>query len=236
MLRVDDCRENQFHAGITQSRSEAGRSSGKGCVCAGRGGVVRQAEKLGAVSGSVRQSRRRESRDIMPRLNSHDTIFGVKWTQKRKLVVLMTFHMLWGLFLWFSISKYGLGISTDSVHLLFASLKFIAGQWAVFIRRQFRFVMAAALSHAFSVDPTRHAIGSICFGHHSASHLSFIGISLCLSILFLKIFPENFLPCLGGQYSFGYWRGCSDHPLMASARIICISSSSFFLFCWPAIT
>ncbi len=52
----------------------------------------------------------------------------MKRTQKSKLVVLMTFHALWGLALWFSISKYGLGISTDSVHLLFGGLNLAEGR------------------------------------------------------------------------------------------------------------
>ena len=52
----------------------------------------------------------------------------MKWMNGRKFLSLMTFHMLWGLVLWFSISKYGLGISTDSVPLLFGGLNLSLGR------------------------------------------------------------------------------------------------------------
>ena len=42
-------------------------------------------------------------------------------------LVLMALHLLWGVVLWFSISKYGLGVSTDAVHLLFGGQNLAAG-------------------------------------------------------------------------------------------------------------
>lgn len=127
----------------------------------------------------------------MPELNSHDTIFDMKRTQERKLVVLMTFHMLWGLVLWFSISNYGLGISTDSTHLLFAALNLSHGRGLFSFDGSFVAlwpplypILLALIQLALHVDP--FAAAAIL------QFLSFIGISICLSILFLKIFPGNF--------------------------------------------
>ena len=159
----------------------------------------------------------------------------MKWTQKRKLAVLMIFHLLLGLFLWFSISKYGLGISTDSVHLLFASLNLSRGNGLFSFDGSFVSLWPPLYPMLLALIQLVSAIRSICFGHHSASHLFYRYFALSFHSLFENL-PRKLFPCLGGQYSFGYWRGCSDHPSMASVRIICISSSSFFLFCWPAIT
>ncbi len=134
----------------------------------------------------------------MPELNPHDTIFNMKWTQKRKLVALMTFHMLWGLVLWFSISKYGLGISTDSVHLLFASLNLSRGNGLFSFDGSFvslwppLYPMLLALIQLVTrFDPFVSAT--------ILQVISFIGISICLSILFLKIFPENFYLALAAS-------------------------------------
>jgi len=116
----------------------------------------------------------------------------MKWMEKHKLAVLMAFHGLWGLVLWFSISKYGLGISTDSVHLLFAGLNLSEGRGLVSFDGSFvalwppLYPALLAFIHVLSgldvfVSATILQI------------LSFAAISLCLSILFLKIFSDNFL-------------------------------------------
>src|SRR5512138_3359921 len=47
---------------------------------------------------------------------------------RRKLATLMVLHLLWGFVLWFSISKLGLGISTDSVPMLFAGTDLFASR------------------------------------------------------------------------------------------------------------
>jgi hypothetical protein len=116
----------------------------------------------------------------------------MKWTQKRKLITLMAFHMLWGLALWFSISKYGLGISTDSTHLLFAALNLSQGKGLFSFDGSFVSlwpplypVLLAFIHLATRSDPFISAA--------ILQVLSFIGISVCLSILFLKIFSDNFL-------------------------------------------
>lgn len=103
----------------------------------------------------------------------------------------MAFHVLWGLVLWFSISKYGLGISTDSVHLLFGGLNLSEGRGLISFNDGFLlnwpplYPMLLALTHLVTgLDVFTAA--------HLLQVVSFLGLSLCLSILFIKIFPENF--------------------------------------------
>lgn len=124
-------------------------------------------------------------------LNSHDRIFNMKRTLKNEFAVLMTFHALWGLVLWFSISKYGLGISTDSTHLLFAALNLSQGKGLFSFDGSFVSswpplypMLLAFIQVVLRVNPFVSAI--ILQG------ISFAGISICLSIIFLKIFPDNF--------------------------------------------
>lgn len=122
----------------------------------------------------------------------------MNWTEKRKLMALMTFHALWGSILWFSISKYGLGISTDSVHLLFGGLNLSMGRGLIsydgsrlLIWPPLYPVLLAIIHWVAGLD--------VFVSANVLQVLAFIGISLCLSLLFLKIFPENFLLALAGN-------------------------------------
>ena len=115
----------------------------------------------------------------------------MKWTQKTKFTVLMTFHLMWGFVLWFSISKYGLGISSDSTHLLFAALNFSQGRGLFSFDGNFvsswppLYPMLLALIQLVTrLNPFYSAL--------ALQVTAFAGISVCLSILFLKIFPDNF--------------------------------------------
>ena len=49
-------------------------------------------------------------------------------THRQKLFALLLFHAAWGGILWLSISRYGLGVSTDSVDYLFAGKNLAAGK------------------------------------------------------------------------------------------------------------
>jgi hypothetical protein len=122
----------------------------------------------------------------------------MKWTDQRKLTVLMTIHLLWGLVLWFSISKYGLGISTDSVHLLFGSLNFSAGQGLISFDGSYLLSWPPLYPVLLAVIHRVSGLGMFA----SANVLqagAFIVLSLCLSLLYLKIFPGNFLLAMAGS-------------------------------------
>ena len=116
----------------------------------------------------------------------------MKWIEKYGLAVLMALHGLWGLVLWFSISKYGLGISTDSVHLLFAGLNLSEGRGLISFDGGFvsawppLYPVSLAFIHVLSKS-------DVFVSATILQILSFAAISFCLSILFLKIFSDNFL-------------------------------------------
>ena len=64
--------------------------------------------------------------------------------------------------------------------------------------------------------------------------ISFIGISICLSILFLKIFPRTFLALAANILSDIGVVVLTSFDGVGSDYLHC--SSSFFSFCWPVIT
>ncbi len=123
---------------------------------------------------------------------------GMKWTEREKLAALMAFHLLWGLVLWFSISKYGLGISTDSVGLLFGGLNLSQGRGLIDNEGGFLgfwpplYPALLALLHIMSGLSTFAAANVL-------QALAFVGVSICLSVLFLRIFPGNFLLALAAN-------------------------------------
>ncbi len=113
-------------------------------------------------------------------------------TQKTKFAILMAFHMFWGLALWFSISKYGMGISTDSTHMLFAGLNLSQGKGLYSFDGSF--VSAWPPLYPMLLAFIQLVVrGNPLVAATILQVLSFVGISICLSILFLKIFHENFL-------------------------------------------
>ena len=115
----------------------------------------------------------------------------MKLNDKQKLAVSMAFHLMWGAVLWLSISKYGLGISTDSVHLLFGGLNLAEGRGLFSFDGNFLALWPPLYSILLAGI---HLIFGL--GVFTAANLlqaaSFLGLSACLSILFLKIFPDLF--------------------------------------------
>ena len=171
----------------------------------------------------------------MPELNSRDRIFDMKWTPKNKFAALMTFHMLWGLVLWFSISKYGLGIFYRIRRIsLFAALNVSQGKGLFSFDGSFVSawpplypMLLAFIQLVLRVDSFVAAI--------ILQAVSFVGVSICLSIIFLKIFPENFLLALTACILSNVGNVILTRSL-PSIRIICIFSSPCFLSCWLVIT
>lgn len=106
-------------------------------------------------------------------------------------MALFVIHGIWGLVLWFSISKLGLGLSTDSVHLLFGGLNLSEGH------RLISFDNSPLLDwpplypvllggmHALSGMST-FAAANLLQG------LGYAALAICLSLLWLRIFPDSF--------------------------------------------
>ncbi len=120
---------------------------------------------------------------------------------RRKLAVLVILHLPWGMVLWFSISKLGLGLSTDSVHMLFGATNLAAGRGLLSFDGSPVILwppLYPALLAALHVLTGLSAFAAA----HLLQVASFLGISFCLSVLFLRIFPEDFpLAVLGSVLS-----------------------------------
>ncbi len=118
-------------------------------------------------------------------------------SERNKFLALMSFHLLWGFVLWFSISKLGLGVSTDSVHLLFGGMNLAE------TGRLISFDGSPLLQwpplYPMLLAGIRLATGIGAFG---AAHLlqatAYVGLSICTSLLFLRIFPEDFALAVAG--------------------------------------
>ena len=116
---------------------------------------------------------------------------AMKMSERSKLAMLVALHLLWGLVLWFSISKYGLGISTDSVSLLFGGVNFWAGKGLVSYDGGFLklwpplYPVLIGLAHGvFHLEMLTAA--------NVLQGAAFLGVSYCLALLAVRIFPQNF--------------------------------------------
>ncbi len=109
----------------------------------------------------------------------------------RKLTVLLIFYAAWGVALWLSISKYGLGVSTDSTSYLFSGANWAEGKglvdysgapyllWPPLYPMLIGFLHATGLS-AFAAA---HVIQFAAYGL----------LAYFSSIFFLKLFKDDFL-------------------------------------------
>ena len=111
--------------------------------------------------------------------------------ERKQLFVLMALHLLWGLILWFSISKYGPGVSTDAVHQLFGGLNLASGRGLTSYDGSFLILwpplypMLLALVHAIT-GMQMLAAAAVVQG------AAFLGLAWCLSLLLIRIFPLRF--------------------------------------------
>jgi hypothetical protein len=108
-----------------------------------------------------------------------------------KLLVLITLQLLWGLVLLFSISKYGLGVSTDAVSLLFGGLNLASGNGLTGYDGSF-LVLWPPLYPAL-LGTLHRVTGLEMLGAAALLQvLAYLCVSISLSILLLKIFRDNF--------------------------------------------
>lgn len=148
--------------------------------------------------------------------------WAVNTSARTKLAILMAFHLLWGLVLWFSISKYGMGVSTDSVDFLFAGQNLAQGHGLithdgapVILWPPLYPLLLAALRVGFGLDVFAAA--------HVLQVTAFLGLALCLSLLFLKIFPESFLLALAANV-------LSEVGAVVLSGFMMVGSDYLFLF------
>ncbi|HEY5982954.1 MAG TPA: hypothetical protein VIU38_05730 [Anaerolineales bacterium] len=102
----------------------------------------------------------------------------------------MTLQILWGLVLWFSISKYGLGVSTDAVDLLFGAHNLAIGKGLTTYTGMFLalwpplYPLLLALVHLTSGLDWLNGAAVVQW-------LAFVGLAVTLSVMFLKVFEHN---------------------------------------------
>ena len=99
-------------------------------------------------------------------------------------------HLVWGCALWQSISKYGLGVSTDAVHYMFAGLNLAAGRGltlfggAPYAQWPPLYPVALAGIHALTG-------WDMLASAEALQWLTWILISICISSLCWRIFPNR---------------------------------------------
>ncbi len=113
--------------------------------------------------------------------------------ERLKLPVMMALHLLWGVVLWFSISKYGLGVSTDGVQLLFGGQNLAIGNGLTSYDGGF-------IAFWPPLYPGLLALVRIITGADLlvaatiVQVLAWLGLGLSLSLLFLTIFSGRLIP------------------------------------------
>ncbi len=119
-------------------------------------------------------------------------------TYSRKLMILLIFHACWGIALWLSISKYGLGVSTDSTAYMFTGVNWIEGNGLVDYSGV-QYILWPPLYPM--LIGFLHLTGLSAFA--AATVIQFTAFALIAyfsSIFFLKIFEEDFLFALLGAF------------------------------------
>lgn len=113
--------------------------------------------------------------------------------ERLKLAVLMTLHLVWGVVLWFSISKYGLGVSTDAVHLLSAAQNLAAGNGLTTYDGSFLALWPPL--YPVLLAKVRLITGVDMLGAATiVQAIAFLGLGIALATLFLRIFSGRIIP------------------------------------------
>ena len=119
-------------------------------------------------------------------------------TYSRKLTILLIFHTCWGIVLWLSISKYGLGVSTDSTAYMFTGVNWIQGNGLIdysgaqYILWPPLYPMLIGFLHITGLSAFAAA--------HVIQFTAFALIAYFSSIFLLKIFEEDFPFALLGAF------------------------------------
>ncbi|MBI5842401.1 MAG: hypothetical protein HZB19_20120 [Chloroflexi bacterium] len=109
---------------------------------------------------------------------------------QKKLIVMILFHLCWGIALGLSISKYGLGVSTDATSYMFAGVNLADGRGLIgfdgaeYILWPPLYPMLIGLLHLTGLSAFAAA--------HVIQFTAFALLAYFSSILFLKIFPDDF--------------------------------------------
>jgi hypothetical protein len=110
--------------------------------------------------------------------------------ERNKLAVLLMLQLLWGLVLWFSISKYGVGISTDSIHMLFGGMNWWAGRGLTSYDGNFLILWPPLYPLLLGLV---HGVSglSMIASANVLQAMAYAGVSICLALLSVRIFPHR---------------------------------------------
>jgi hypothetical protein len=113
--------------------------------------------------------------------------------ERFQLPILMALHLLWGVVLYFSISKYGLGVSTDAVQLLFGGQNLAAGNGLTSYDGMFIAFWPPLYPAVLAL--VRLITGAdMLIAATVVNALAFLGLGLALSVLFLRVFSGRLIP------------------------------------------
>ncbi len=113
--------------------------------------------------------------------------------ERIKVPVMMALHLLWGVVVWFSISKYGLGVSTDAVQLLFGGQNLAAGHGLTSYDGGF-IAFWPPLYPALLALMRMITGADMLVAATMVQVLAWLGLGLSLSLLFLRIFSGRLIP------------------------------------------
>jgi len=119
-------------------------------------------------------------------------------TNFRKVIILLIFHIGWGFALWLSISKYGLGVSTDATSYMTTGVNWINGQGLIDYSG-YQYILWPPLYPM--LIGFLHLTGLSAFA--SAHVIQFVAYALLAyfsSIFFVKLFPDDFFFVLLGVF------------------------------------
>lgn len=116
----------------------------------------------------------------------------------QKLIVLLCFHAAWGIVLGMSISKYGLGVSSDSVYYMSSATNFVQGNGLIdfsgnkYILWPPLYPILIGFLHAANLSPFAAA--------HVIQFSAYALLSWFSSIYFLKLFQDEFHFAFAGVF------------------------------------
>jgi hypothetical protein len=94
------------------------------------------------------------------------------------------------LVLWFSISKYGIGVSTDSIHMLFGGLNWWAGKGLTSYDGSFLILWPPL--YPLMLGLVHGVLGlSMIASAGAIQAMAYAGVSICLALLCMRIFPRR---------------------------------------------
>ena len=104
--------------------------------------------------------------------------------------MLLLLQLLWGLVLWFSISKYGVGVSTDSIHMLFGGMNWWAGNGLTSYDGSFLILWPPLYSIMLGLV---HGISGLSMIASATvlQAMAYAGVSICLAVFCVRAFPRR---------------------------------------------